>query len=104
MSRQLPTREQIAQGAPINISVDVPVIIAAAKTELETRLAGRDIAFVISRYPVRETPALGAIASKLGFQNRVQYENAVRKLLLDDGDALEFVRSMFGSLSSDIQP
>jgi hypothetical protein len=103
VSRQLPTREKIAAGAMINISVDVPAIIAASKTKLETRLAGRDIAFIISCYPVRETPALGAIASKLGFQNRVQYESTVRKLLVDDGDALGFVRSLFGSLPNDIQ-
>jgi hypothetical protein len=103
MSRNLPTREQVAAGALINISVDVPAIIATAKSEIETKLAGRDIAFIVSRYPVRETPALGAIASKLGFQHRVQYENAVRKLLVDDGTAVDFVRSLFGSLSSDMQ-
>ena len=103
VSRQLPTNKQIAAGVPINVSVDVPAIVATAKNELEARLAGRDIEFVISRYPVRETPALGAIASKLGFQNRAQYENAVRKLLVDDGDSLKFVRSLFGSLSNDMR-
>ncbi len=103
VSRQSPTREQITAGAMINITVDVPAIITAAKTELETRLAARDIAFVVSQYPVRETPALSAIASNLGFQNRVQYENAVRKLLVDDSDSLQFVRSLFGSLPDDIQ-
>jgi hypothetical protein len=103
VSGHMPTREQIVAAAAIEISVDVPSIVAAAKTELETRLGGRDIAYIISRYPVRETPALSAVASKLGFQNRVQYENAVRKSLVDNPDSLAFVRSLFGALPDDIQ-
>jgi hypothetical protein len=51
---------------------------------------------------VRETPALDTIARKLGFQDRDQYEGAVRKLLMDEADALTFVRSLFGTLARDI--
>ena len=51
---------------------------------------------------IRETPALARIAVKLGFQGCEQYEGAVRKLLMDDKEALTFVRSLFGTLESDI--
>jgi hypothetical protein len=60
------------------------------------------LAEIISRYPADETPALDKIAKELGFQNREQYEGAVRKLLMDDNEALTFVKSLFGTLASDI--
>ncbi len=57
---------------------------------------------MISHYPIRETPALDEIAKKRKFTSRKQYEGAVRKLLMDDADALAFARSLFGTLASDI--
>jgi len=39
---------------------------------------------------------------QLGFQGREQYEGAARKLLIEDNEALKFVRSLFGRLASDI--
>jgi hypothetical protein len=51
---------------------------------------------------VRETAALAKIADKLGFQGRDQYEGAVLKLLMDDAEALDFVKSLFGTLEADI--
>jgi hypothetical protein len=57
---------------------------------------------MIARYPVRETGALTVIAQKLGFQSRGQYESAVRKLMIDDPDALDFVRALFGTLNADL--
>jgi len=45
---------------------------------------------------------LTEVARKLGFQNREQYENAVRKLLMDDPTALAFVKSQFGALDAEI--
>lgn len=61
-----------------------------------------DLASIISRYPVRETPVLDVIARGLGFQGRTQYEQAIRKLIADDGDTREVVRGMFGKLVSEI--
>ncbi len=69
---------------------------------LQKALAASDLSGIIARYPVRETPALAEIASKLGFQNREQYEGAVRKLLMDDDETLAFVKTLFGSLDGDI--
>jgi hypothetical protein len=45
---------------------------------------------------------LDAIAEKLGFQNRKQYEGAVRALLIDDETTVTFVQSLFGTLAADI--
>jgi ABC-type lipoprotein export system ATPase subunit len=101
-SRHLPRRAEIAAGTPFNISIDVAAAVAAERARLEAALGASDVAAIIARYPVRETPALAEIASNLGFQSRRQYERAVRKLMIDDGEALTLVRSLFGTLAADI--
>jgi hypothetical protein len=101
--RHLPRREEIAAGAPINVSIDVASAVTAERERLQDALNAGNFAEIISQYPVRETPALDKITKELGFQNREQYEGAVRKLLMDDNEALTFVKSLFGTLASDIE-
>ncbi|WP_271531670.1 AAA family ATPase [Bradyrhizobium sp. CCBAU 25338] len=100
---KLPRRQDIAAAQPIAVSVDVPAIVAAEKARLEAAVQANDLDFLIARYPIRETPALGGIAEALGFQSRSQYEGSVRQLLVDDSDALSFVRGLFGTLAEDIE-
>jgi energy-coupling factor transporter ATP-binding protein EcfA2 len=98
----LPTQETLDIGAPINVVIDIASKIAAERKYLETLINARDVAAIIERYPVRETPAPGRIASSIGFRSRVDYEAAVRKLLLDNEAATTSIRSLFGSLYADI--
>lgn len=98
----IPNRVQLSAAEPLNISIDLPQIVREELARFQTALETRNLETIISRYPVRETPALDAIARKLGFQGRSQYESAVRKLLMDDAAALEFARSFFGTLAADI--
>jgi hypothetical protein len=49
------------------------------------------------------TPALKAIATNLGFQGTEQYEQAILKLLMDDADALLFVKKIFGPLAQSVE-
>ncbi len=98
----IPNKAQISAAAPVNISINIPKIVAEERARLEGALATSDLTIVISRYPVRETPALDEIVRKLGFLSRDQYESAVRKLLMDEPNALAFVRSLFGTLAGDI--
>jgi len=98
----IPKRDQISAAAPVNISIDIPKIVQEERARFQEALDAGDLATVVSRYPVRETPALNEIARKLGFQDRDQYEGAVRKLLMDDTHALTFVRSVFGTLAADL--
>jgi ABC-type cobalamin/Fe3+-siderophores transport system ATPase subunit len=97
-----PTQAQIAAGTPVNIVIDVAAELATEHTAFQALLAAQDVEGIICRYPVRETPALTHIANRLGFQDRGQYENAVRKLLMDDAVALTFVRNLFGTLYADV--
>jgi hypothetical protein len=101
--RHLPNAETIATGEPINLTIDVATVVQNEHARLEDALDSKDLVKIISRYPVRETPALDQIAKALGFQNRGQYEGAVRKLLIDDQQALDFARSLCGSLASDLE-
>ncbi|RWK20778.1 MAG: ATP-binding cassette domain-containing protein [Mesorhizobium sp.] len=99
---KLPKRQDIAAANVIEVTIDVPAAVERERAILREALERKDLPLVVARYPIRETPALRQIALKLGFQGESQYEDAVRKLLIDEPDALEFVRSLFGSLFADI--
>jgi len=101
--RHLPRREGIAAGEPISVSIDVVSAVTLERERLQNALDTDNLAEIISQYPVRETSALNKIAKELGFQNRKQYEGAVRKLLMDNNEALTFVKSLFGTLGADIE-
>jgi energy-coupling factor transporter ATP-binding protein EcfA2 len=101
MSR-LPKRSDIAAAQPIHVTIDIPTAIADETTRLQAACDAGDLVSIISRYPIRETPALTQIALKLGFQNPRQYESAVRKLLIDDPNTITFVQGLFGTLAADI--
>jgi ABC-type Mn2+/Zn2+ transport system ATPase subunit len=100
--RQLPCRKDITAAQAFNVTIDAPKVVAEEAARLQQACAAVDLASVIARYPVRETQALDIIAKHLGFQTRNQYESAVRKLLMDDAGALEFVRGLFGALPAEI--
>jgi hypothetical protein len=99
---KLPKRRDIATTSPLTINIDIPTIVSNERSALESAIAAGDLRIVIARYPVRETPALGIVATTLGFQGRSQYESAVRQLLIDDAQTLSFVRGLFNALALDI--
>lgn len=96
--QHLPRLEDVASGSLISVSIDVAGIVTAERAKIQAVVDSADCETLISRYPMRETPALGAVARAIGFQGRTQYEAAVLKMLLDDSDALAEVRSFFGPL------
>lgn len=100
--QNLPGKAEITSAKPIEVSIDVPTVVEEERDRLQDALDNGRLEEVIRQYPIRETPALAEIARKIGFQSRNQYEGAVRKLLIDDEEALEFVKSLFGTLVSDM--
>jgi tRNA threonylcarbamoyladenosine modification (KEOPS) complex Cgi121 subunit len=93
---------QIAAALPINISLDIAAVTAEEKAKFQAALDCGDVATLIEKYPIRETPAMSRIANSLGFRKQERYESAVRKLLMEDAAALAFVRSLFGTLEVDL--
>jgi hypothetical protein len=98
----VPEKESIRNQIPINVSIDVANFVREESECLENALNSSDWVKIVSRYPVRRTGALGKIANELKFLNRKDYEGAVRRLLMDETEVLNFVRSLFGTLASDI--
>jgi len=99
---QIPGKAAIQAGHPLEIRIDIAAEVSAELLRFNTQLEANNLAAMIERYPVRETPALSKIAEALGFQDRKQYESAVLKLLVDDNTAGTFIRSLFGTLWPDI--
>lgn len=102
LDKHWPKQAEISAGNPIRIEVDVAATVNEEVAVFNQAIAGKNLEKIIARYPVRETPMLTEIARKLGFQTRDQYENAVRRLLMDDIASLGFVKSQFGTLAVDV--
>ena len=82
--------------------VDVPALREEERRILEEMISDGDLTAVIERYPARETGALQAIATEMGFRSRRDYEAAVLKLLDDDNETRAWVTSLFEPLISAI--
>lgn len=100
--RSLPGLDAIAVGNPIDLSVDVQAIVGAELSRFDKAHGEADLAALVRRYPVRHSSALADIAKRLGFSDRDKYEAAVRKLLIDDEDALTLARGFFGKLATEL--
>jgi hypothetical protein len=100
---QLPRRKDIKDGKLVEVSIGVDNLFKTEINKLQKAIDDENLKDIITRYPVRDSGALDAIAKKLEFQGRKQYEKAVIKLLMDDTEALEYVRSIFGDLAEKIQ-
>jgi hypothetical protein len=98
MLARLVSRSSVHGSHAIDVHIDVPSIFAAEVQHLAELVTAGDLDSLIAHYPVRETGALRHLATGIGFQNRAEYENAVRQLLTDDEDARLGVRQMFGEL------
>ena len=69
---------------------------------LENALDNDNYIELISRYPLHQTKVLDKIAKELQFKNHIDYQRDVQKLLVDNSEALNFVKSLLGSVVSDI--
>jgi hypothetical protein len=53
---------------------------------------------LLTRYPLRESAAFSRVVSGIKLSDQRSYEGAVLKLLQDDAEALNDLRSLFGDL------
>ena len=70
-------------------------VLDEAAAALTRAINERDWTTVVTRCPVRESPALDTIAKGIGLKGRLDYEKAVRQLVIDEEEALTFARSLF---------
>ena len=99
---RLPT-ERAPPNTVLNYSVDVPRLIEAEMEKFEGLIAAGDLEGILKRYPIRDTPVLGTLSRYLTGLSRKKYERAVRAMLIDDDDALLFVRGLFSELLKEIE-
>jgi ABC-type Mn2+/Zn2+ transport system ATPase subunit len=94
--------KKIQSGQNVTIDVDAQAYYQTERACLQNCIASKNVAKIIERYPIRETPALAAIVSALQFKNRSQFEAAARKLIVDDAVIKNFLMGHFGGLPAAI--
>ncbi|GAB3588713.1 hypothetical protein APE01nite_20720 [Acetobacter peroxydans] len=97
-----PDWKKIKAGASVNITVDAQTMYQTELANLQALIAANNITAIIARYPIRETPALGAIVTALNLKSLKLYEAAVRKLLAEDAATRARLLGLFGDLPAAI--
>jgi ABC-type cobalamin/Fe3+-siderophores transport system ATPase subunit len=103
VASNLPTHQSLLQNPIHTVTFDATGLIQAEQAKFDQLIAAQDIDGLISRYPARETPALGEVARHLGFSSKSKYESAVRKLLIDDEGARNIVKQKLQALTAAIE-
>lgn len=98
ISLAMPDWKLISSGTVIAINIDVATVLANGIARIDALLAARDAEGILRSFPVRETPALGAIASALDFKSVASYYAAVRKLVREDVSAKDTLLGFFDGL------
>lgn len=98
----LPKKGEVAEGGERIAKIDFAKLAQDEASRLAALINSSDFVGVLQRYPIRESTALDAIAKALTFANRAQYEMAVRKLLVDDSEAVRLVQDLLGFLPADL--
>lgn len=98
----LPKKGEVAAGSKRTAKIDFAKCAQDEATRLDALVKASDFIGILQRYPIRESPALDAIAKALNFADRAQYEAAVRNLLVRDSDAVKRVRTLLGSFPADL--
>jgi ABC-type cobalamin/Fe3+-siderophores transport system ATPase subunit len=96
----LPSRTDIISATQANVSVAIPNSYPAELARLRTLRSTGDVTNIISRYPVRESGLLNALAKGLRFSDRADYERAALRQVSIDGALCDALRAKLGSLSS----
>lgn len=100
---KIPNDDDLLSGQEIKITNDAKSIYERHKAKLDEAVRSGDLESILISCSVRESEALAKIASMLGFWKIKDYDEAVRHLLTTDNSALNFVRDLFGDLSTKLQ-
>lgn len=98
----LPTVPTVNARVAVSVTIDTQALVEQKEAKLEDQLQARDWTAVITTCPIRESGALDPISKAIGFPGRKDYESAVRTMLIDDLEALTFVRNLFAGAYSAI--
>lgn len=97
---QIPNDDGLLTGEDIVVRNCSKAIHLERKKELDIAVANVQWDVIVSLCPVHESDALETISRKLGFRKLHEYHKAVRHLITQDEEALQFIRSLFKDLNS----
>lgn len=86
-------------GKNIEINISSEPFVVQEKELIDSLIENNDVAALISRYPIRETPALESVSKSLGFRAQEDYEKSVRKMLVDSGEARQRIKDLIRPIS-----
>jgi len=95
-----PGNKEMRQTKRVSFFIDVEAERLKQSSHLEQAIENGDLEYIMRRYPIHKTRALNSIATKLGFQSRRQYEQAILTLVMKDSEALSTVAGLLGELAS----
>ena len=101
VSSGLPSRADMDEKNEIIIKVDLADFRKIEEQKFQTLIEDNNLEELLQHYQLRESGARQAIEDSIGL-DRNDYPAAVRKLLQDDSDALNFLRDLFGDLYSQV--
>ena len=96
----LPTRAELDDNE-IKIKVNLASLRKMEEQKIQKLIEDNKLEELLQHYQLRESGAKQAIEDSIGL-DRNTYPAAVRKLLQDDSDALNFLRELFGDLYSQV--
>ena len=99
MSKDLPDHRYIAANNLFDRRVDLQGYREKEYVKFDALVTAQDVGGLIARYPIRETPALKRIATRLNFRTTGKYEMAVRETLVGDEEARNALRGLLGGLA-----
>ena len=101
VSSGLPSRADMDEKNEIKIKVDLANFRKIEEQKFQTLIEDKNLEELLQHYQLRESGARQAIENSIGL-DRNAYPGAVRKLLQDDSDTLNFLRDLFGNLYSQV--
>ena len=96
---QLPDWKAIMNGSDVSIQIDTDGPFKDELAYLRRLLDKEDMEQIISRYPVRESDALGEITKQFSL-SKANYEKTLLSRIRNDGELAEQLRKRVGSLST----
>lgn len=94
----LPGKAEAARTTPYVISVDIPALRAKEEQLFDSLVTSSDWNGLISRYPLRESSALGVVVGMLGIKDRNTYHRMVLRLLVDEQASIDGLRMLLGGM------
>jgi len=98
----LPKHRDIQGRGQFNLNIDLNIVLQTEEQNFDRLVEENNVLGLLTRYPIRETQTLNRIAAGLGL-TREQYENSVRKLIIDNTEIREFYKTLLKPLTDLMQ-